>query len=176
MLTVEKHLLQEKINRMSRRKLRHRLLSCLWALDLQMWFLERETDGSVRSCFNYRQLNDFFAYPLPRMDNVLDRLGKAQIFEDIEQASHLASIRGREKRPSFLPMGFASSSMTFGFSKAPLTFDRSISTWTMSPLTWIVSFALKTLTRTEQYHAKIEYELLVKEFGCKRLYKYTGRR
>ena len=40
-------------------------------------------DGSIRFCVDYRKVNDvshFDAYPMPRVDELLDRLGKAQFF------------------------------------------------------------------------------------------------
>ena len=40
-------------------------------------------DGSIRFCVDYRKVNEvsrFDAYPMPRVDELLDRLGTAQFF------------------------------------------------------------------------------------------------
>ena len=36
-------------------------------------------DGSIRFCVDYRKVN---AYPMPRVDELLDRLGMARFFYD----------------------------------------------------------------------------------------------
>ncbi len=42
-----------------------------------------KTDGSVRFCVDYRKVNavsKFDAYPMPRVNELLDRLGTAHIY------------------------------------------------------------------------------------------------
>ncbi len=42
-----------------------------------------KTDGSVRFCVDYRKVNavsKFDAYPMPRVDELLDRLGTARFY------------------------------------------------------------------------------------------------
>ena len=44
-------------------------------------------DGSIRFCVDYRKVNDvsrFDAYPMPRVDELLDRLGTAHFFSTLD--------------------------------------------------------------------------------------------
>ncbi len=46
-----------------------------------------KTDGSVRFCVDYRKVNDmskFDAYPMPRVDELLDRLGAACFYSTLD--------------------------------------------------------------------------------------------
>ncbi len=46
-----------------------------------------KTDGSVRFCVDYRKVNavsKFDAYPMPRVDELLDRLGAAHIYSTLD--------------------------------------------------------------------------------------------
>ena len=50
----------------------------------------RKTDGSHRFCVDYRHLNSVTKsdnFPLPRIDDLLDQLGKAHIFSTLDLAS-----------------------------------------------------------------------------------------
>ena len=52
-------------------------------------FIRKKT-GELRVCIDYRDLNNntiIDRYPLPRIDDTLDRLGKAKIFSKIDLAS-----------------------------------------------------------------------------------------
>ena len=52
-------------------------------------FISKKT-GELRVCTNYRSLNRntmIDRYPIPRIDNTLDRLGHAKIFSKIDLAS-----------------------------------------------------------------------------------------
>ena len=53
-------------------------LSSKWAAPI---VLVKKKDGSLRMCVDYRRLNSAThsdAYPMPRIDNLIDRLGKAK--------------------------------------------------------------------------------------------------
>ena len=44
-------------------------------------------DGSIRMCVDYRRLNSVSredAYPMPRIDNLIDRLGKAKFITTLD--------------------------------------------------------------------------------------------
>ncbi len=46
-----------------------------------------KTDGSVRFCVDYRKVNavsKFDAYPMPRVDELLDRLGAARFYSTLD--------------------------------------------------------------------------------------------
>ena len=47
----------------------------------------RKKDGSMRMCINFRMLNQRMvrdSYPLPRIDDLLDRLARARFFSKID--------------------------------------------------------------------------------------------
>ena len=52
--------------------------------------LVRKEDGSFRFCIDFRQLNKVIVhdkYPLPRIDDLLDTLGKSHYFSSLDLAS-----------------------------------------------------------------------------------------
>ena len=44
----------------------------------------RKKDGSHRFCVDYRQLNFIDLFPLPRIDDLLDQLGKSKFFTTLD--------------------------------------------------------------------------------------------
>ena len=55
-------------------------------------------DGSVRLCVDYRQLNgesESDAYPMPRIDEVIDKLGKSSFISTIDLTRILAGTCGQ---------------------------------------------------------------------------------
>ncbi|XP_073764991.1 uncharacterized protein [Danio rerio] len=66
-----------------------------------------KTDGSVRFCVDYRKVNavsKFDAYPMPRIDELLDRLGAARYYSTLDLTKGYwqmpLSPISREKQPS----------------------------------------------------------------------------
>ncbi|ETV95586.1 hypothetical protein H310_11021 [Aphanomyces invadans] len=59
----------------------------------------RKPDGSIRFCIDYRKLNDVTAkdcYPMHRVDDLLDFLGKAKYFSTMDVASGYWNVRMAE--------------------------------------------------------------------------------
>lgn len=57
--------------------------------------LVQKKDGSLRFCIDYRELNSVTkadTFPLPRIDNLLDQLGKAKYFLTLDLASDFWQI------------------------------------------------------------------------------------
>ena len=98
----------------------------------------RKKNGELRMCIDYRELNKKTvkdAYPLPRADEVQDRLAGSTIFSTLDLASGYWQIAVTpEDRPktAFCPgpgMGlFQFTRMPFGLSGAPGSFQRLMDT------------------------------------------------
>ncbi|ETV66272.1 hypothetical protein H257_17241 [Aphanomyces astaci] len=60
----------------------------------------RKPDGSIRFCIDYRRLNDVTikdCYPMPRVDDLLDVLGKFKFFTTMDVASGYWNVRMAEE-------------------------------------------------------------------------------
>ncbi|KAH9132025.1 hypothetical protein AeRB84_021442 [Aphanomyces euteiches] len=60
----------------------------------------RKPDGSIRFCIDYRKLNDVTIkdrYPMPRVDDLLDVLGKSKYFSTMDVASGYWNVRMEEE-------------------------------------------------------------------------------
>ena len=94
--------------------------------------LVRKKDGSVRFCVNYRRLNEVTikdAYPLPRIDMVLDCLSSARLFSTVDLQSGYWQLemhpKDRHKTAFITKYGlFEYSKLPFGLCNAPGTFQR----------------------------------------------------
>jgi hypothetical protein len=91
-------------------------------------------DGSIRFCIDYRRLNSVTkrdVYPIPRIDDLFDRLGRARFFSSIDLASGYWQIpikeEDKEKTAFTSPIGlFEWNVMPFGLTNAPSTFQRAM--------------------------------------------------
>lgn len=98
--------------------------------------LVRKKSGALCLCVDYRRLNTKTrkdAYPLPRIDESLDALGRARYFSAIDLASAYNQVEvhpdDRHKTAFTTPMGlYEYNRMPFGLCNAPSTFQRLMQT------------------------------------------------
>ena len=94
--------------------------------------LVRKKDGTLRFCVDYRGLNSVTRldqFPLPRIDDLLDQLGKSHYFTTLDLVSGYWQIRvdkpSREKTAFITHRGlFEFCVMPFGLTNAPAVFQR----------------------------------------------------
>ena len=74
--------------------------------------LVRKKDGSLRFCVDYQKLNSVTksdVFPMPRIDSMLDQLGKSEYFSTLDLASGYWQIRmdpdSQEKIAFVTPQG-----------------------------------------------------------------------
>ena len=94
--------------------------------------LVRKKDGSLRFCVDYRGLNAVTkadTFPIPRIDDLLDRLNRARYFSTLDLAAGFWQIRvhpdSREKTAFTTPHGlFEFQVVPFGLCNAPSVFQQ----------------------------------------------------
>jgi transposase InsO family protein len=97
-------------------------------------FFVAKKDGTLRPVQDYRRLNANTVkshYPLPRINDVLDKIGKGKMWTkiDLRSAYNLIRIRpGDEWKTAFItPKGqFESLVLSFGFANAPSHFQSTV--------------------------------------------------
>ena len=94
----------------------------------------KKKDGGIRLCVDFRAVNDVTwkdSFPLPRIDDLLERLHGAHLFSamDLQKGFHQIELdeESREKTAFAVPWGlFEYTVMPFGICNGPSVFQRMI--------------------------------------------------
>ena len=124
----ERGIIEEQISEM----LRNKVISYSKSPWASCVVLVKKKDGTIRFCVDYRRLNKITkkdVYPLPRIDDCLNALGRAKYFSTFDLASGYWQIpmnkQDKEKTAFVSHCGlFEFNVMPFGLCNAPATFQR----------------------------------------------------
>ena len=105
--------------------------------------LVKKSDGSLRFCVDYRQLNNLTvkdSYPLPRIDTCFDALGGAKYFSTLDLRQGYWQVKNDPEtanKTTFITRkgAFKFKVLSFGLSYAPAVFQRLMNL-VMQGLTW----------------------------------------
>lgn len=94
----------------------------------------RKPDGSTRVCLDFRKINEaseFNAYPMPRIQELIEKLGKARYLSTLDMTEGYWQIPLDEKSRHYTafatPIGlFQFVCMPFGLHGAVVTFQRLV--------------------------------------------------
>lgn len=89
-------------------------------------------DGTQRFCVDFRKVNNiskFDAYPMARIDDIIDRLGRARYLSNVDLTRGYWQVplseQSRKKTAFTTPVGlYEFTTMPFGLHGAPATFQR----------------------------------------------------
>ena len=125
----EEYWLQNEIRQMQRDQIVRRSRSP-WAAPV---VLVPKKDGTIRFCVDYRALNAITKkiYPLPRIEDILDRLGNAKYFSTLDLASGYWQVpvaeEDKEKTAFITPFGLWEWNVVpMGLTNAPPSFQRDM--------------------------------------------------
>ncbi|GBB91667.1 hypothetical protein RclHR1_19010001 [Rhizophagus clarus] len=125
---LERKFIEQKIARLLKEGLIERSTGP-WASPV---VLVRKKNGKQRLCIDYRELNNITqkdAYPLPRIDDMLDSFGKAKWFTSLDLTSGYWQVevdpKDQPKTAFITQFGiYQFKVMLFGLCNAPATFQR----------------------------------------------------
>lgn len=96
--------------------------------------LVEKKDGTVRFCMDYRKVNSvtkFDAYPMPRIEEVLESIGSAKVISTLDLAKGYWQIplsEDAKEKTAFITLSglYEFEVMPFGLHSAPATFQRTM--------------------------------------------------